>query len=148
MKKSIQIKARIWFEGRDEPEVADVINPGEWFGQVHLLQIAIANALNPFFVIEAGNEVDAIDEWADNDKYGHFINDDEAQEERNNWHLNHSEDEEEPEWTTAGNDGHCVNLDNVAFCKFKKIEYFVDLDKENHDLVAAIQSAIEEDANS
>ena len=113
-----QIKARVYLKGYLAPVIADVINPGGWFGKAHVLQIAIANALNPFFVIEAGSEQDAIDEWADNEKYGHFINDDEAQEERENFYLNHRDnDEEEPEYCTAGNDSHCVNLDNVAFCQ-------------------------------
>jgi hypothetical protein len=145
MKQKTQIKARVWLEGRDEPIIADVINPGSWFGKCHLVQVAIANNLNPFFVIEARSPDEAIITWADDEKYGHHINDDEKQEERENWLLNHSEEEEEPEWTTAGNDGHCVNLDNVAFCKFKQIEYYVDLDKENWTLVSAVQSEIEED---
>jgi hypothetical protein len=48
------------------------------------------------------------------------------------------------EWTTAGNDSHCVDLDNVAFCKVDKIEYFVYLNKENHSLVAEIADVIEQ----
>ena len=143
-----KIKARIWLDGRDEPVIADVMNPGGWFGQVHVLQIAIANALNPFLIIEADTPDEAIDEWADDDTYGHWINDEEAQQAEEDWFAAHRDDDpmpEPPETTRAGNDSHVVNLDNVAFCKFDKIEYFVDLDKENWGEVSAIASIIEED---
>ncbi|MCK9464237.1 MAG: hypothetical protein M0R80_31860 [Proteobacteria bacterium] len=151
-----KIKARIWLDGRDEPVIADVMNPGGWFGQCHVVQVAIANALNPFFVIEAASPDEAINHWADSDKYGHHINDEEAQAESDAWWENYdgtpafgddrSMSEQPPEYTTAGNDSHCVNLDNVAFCKFDKIEYFVELDKDNYGEVSAIASAIEDEA--
>ena len=39
-----------------------VINPGAWFGKVWLFQIWIANALAPYYAIEADSEQDAIDD--------------------------------------------------------------------------------------
>jgi hypothetical protein len=70
-----KIQARVWLNGKDDrfPIIADVINPGGWFGKTYVLQIAIANNLNPFFVVEADSEQSAIDTWADDEQYGHFI---------------------------------------------------------------------------
>ena len=49
-----------------------VMNPGDWFGKCWLLEIG--GSYWPLFVIvEADSITDAIDELADNEKYGHNI---------------------------------------------------------------------------
>jgi hypothetical protein len=77
--------------------VGAVVNPGGWFGKpLWLIQVAIANALNPWVCIEADNEADAIDTLADSTEWGHLINVDRA--------------DIDEDTTTAGNDGHPVDL--------------------------------------
>ena len=143
------LRARVWVDGRDEPIIADIMNPGGWFGRVHVVQIAIANALNPMYVIEADSEQSAIDFWADSDKYSNLIDDKEAQEAWENWIEHNTPDDPdnpEPETCTAGNDSHCVNLDNVGFVKFRKVEYFVEIpDHTDWSVVSAIADALEDD---
>jgi hypothetical protein len=131
MKNVPRIRAKVWLSIAAETVIADVVNPGEWFGKTIVVQIAIANALNPFLVIEADNEQDAIDVWADSDTYGHLINDEET-------------DPNDEDACVAGNDSHCVNLDNVAFCKATKVEYFVEIpDHTDWSLVASLQEVID-----
>lgn len=49
-----------------------VLNPGGWFGKTWLLEIG--GSYSPFFlIVEADSMTDAIDELADNEKYGHNI---------------------------------------------------------------------------
>ncbi len=49
-----------------------VINPGDWFGKTWLVEIG--GSYSPFFlIVEADSMSDAIDELADNEKYGHHI---------------------------------------------------------------------------
>jgi hypothetical protein len=49
-----------------------VINPGDWFGKTWLLEIG--GSYTPFFlVVEADTVTAAIDDLADNEKYGHLI---------------------------------------------------------------------------
>ena len=54
--------------------VADipVINPGDWFGKCYLIEIG-GSYWPLFLVCEADSVSDAIDELADNEKYGHLI---------------------------------------------------------------------------
>ena len=104
-----EIKALVTLES-GETVTAIALNPGGWFGQTHVHQIAIANALNPFIVVEAGSEHDAIDTWADYEKWGYLINDGET-------------DPDSEDVPRAGNDSHPVNLDNVAWVKASRIEY-------------------------
>lgn len=49
-----------------------VLNPGDWFGKTYLLEIG-GSYWPLFLVVEADNLSDAIDELADNPKYGHNI---------------------------------------------------------------------------
>jgi len=49
-----------------------VLNPGDWFGKAWLLEIG--GSYTPLFlVVEANSAGDAINELADNDRYGHNI---------------------------------------------------------------------------
>lgn len=49
-----------------------VINAGDWFGKTWLIEIG--GSYSPLFlIVEADNVSDAIDELADNEKYGHNI---------------------------------------------------------------------------
>ena len=49
-----------------------VINPGDWFGKAWLIEIG--GSYSPLFlIVEADTIQDAIDELADNEKYGHNI---------------------------------------------------------------------------
>jgi hypothetical protein len=49
-----------------------VINPGDWFGKTWLLEIG-GSYWPLFLVVEADSCQDAIDELADNERYGHNI---------------------------------------------------------------------------
>lgn len=89
------------------------VNPGDWFGKVWIIQIAIANALNPCFAIEAGSEQDAIDEFADS-RFSHLID------------CECECGDEECDCCRCGNDGHPVNLDNVSIRKPGGVVYFVE----------------------
>ncbi len=49
-----------------------VINPGDWFGKPWLIEIG--GSYSPLFlIVEADSVSDAIDELADDEKYGHHI---------------------------------------------------------------------------
>ena len=49
-----------------------VLNAGDWFGKAWLLEIG--GSYSPLFlVVEADSAADAIDELADNEKYGHHV---------------------------------------------------------------------------
>lgn len=70
------IKAKGKFNGHDLNDLV-VINPGDWFGKCFLIEIG--GSYSPLFlVVEADSVSDAIDEFADNEKYGHLITVDEA----------------------------------------------------------------------
>lgn len=138
-----RIRARLWFKGRLEPEVCDVMNPGEWFGKVHVVQIAIANALNPFYVIEAGNESDAIDTWADHEQYSKLIDVTDPAD------IAEADAKdaagEDTDYSRQGNDGHWVDLTNVGFAKVEKVEYFVEIpDLTDWSFVGALETFLEE----
>lgn len=49
-----------------------VINPGGWFGKAWLIEIG-GSYWPLFLIVEADSVSDAIDELADNEKYGHQI---------------------------------------------------------------------------
>lgn len=131
--KKPTFKAYVQLDVAGEPVEAIALNPGGWFGVCYVLQIAIANALNPFVVIEADNEQSAIDELADSEKWGHLINDD-------------TRDINDENTVTAGNDSHPVNLDNVAFCHFHNISYVVEvpIKDKTDDLAAALKTVFDE----
>ncbi len=62
--------------GHDLTDIA-VLNPGDWFGKAWLIEIG-GSYFPLFLVIEADSINDAIDELADNEKYGHLITVDDA----------------------------------------------------------------------
>jgi len=104
------------FRDGDNDITGIVVNPGGWFGKVYLVQIAIANALNPFYAVEADSEQDAIDEFADS-RFSHHIDVDEE-----DWPKAVEGDDgditdEESDYFRAGNDGHWVDLSNVGLTK-------------------------------
>lgn len=124
-RKLPNIRARVVLRGGQEVD-AYAVNPGEWFGKKYVLQIAIANALNPFLVIEADTEQDAIDTWADSDSYGHLIN------------VDDHEDVDE-DTATAGNDSHPVDLSNVGFSEYLSVEYYLELpDQKDTEAIAEL----------
>ena len=54
-----------------------VINPGDWFGKTWLIEIG--GSYSPIFLVAEGDTVsNAIDELADDEKFGHHITVDEA----------------------------------------------------------------------
>ena len=50
----------------------EVLNPGDWFGKTFLIEIG-GSYSSLFMIVEANSMSDAIDELADNEKYGHLI---------------------------------------------------------------------------
>ena len=118
-----------------------VVNPGGWFGEVWIIQIAIANALNPFFAVEANSEQDAIDEFADS-RYSHLIDVDEEDCPKYN---EEEEQDEETDYSTAGNDGHYVDLTNVHISKAPaEIKYYVEWKPKQDELSCVIDSEFDE----
>jgi len=87
-----------------------VVNPGGWFGKVWLIQVAIANALNPLFAVEADTAQEAIDEFADS-RFSNLIDVPEDDQPKTDG------DAEANCHTTAGNDSHYVNLSNVTLTR-------------------------------
>ena len=66
----MQITATATF--RHELKDMPVLNPGGWFGKTWLVEIG--GSYSPLFlIVEAGSMCDAIDELADNEKFGHLI---------------------------------------------------------------------------
>lgn len=113
MKRDYEIHdVKFRFTERDNEVTGVVVNPGGWFGKVWLIQINIANALQPTFAVEADTEQDAIDEFADC-RWSHLIDVDEE-----DWpQAIEGEDgevtDEENDYSKAGNDSHWVDLSNV-----------------------------------
>ena len=70
---NITVKANL---NGPELTVIPVLNPGDWFGKTWLLEIG--GSYTPLYlVVEAQSMADAIDELADNEKFGHLITADE-----------------------------------------------------------------------
>lgn len=65
------IRAQATFHGQDLKDIP-VINPGGWFGKTWLIEIGGSYA-SFYLIVEADSMTDAIDELADNEKYGHHI---------------------------------------------------------------------------
>lgn len=66
-----QVTARGSFSGQDLNDIP-VLNPGDWFGKAWLVELG--GSYSPLFlVVEADTVSDAIDELADDPKYGHLI---------------------------------------------------------------------------
>ena len=66
-----KITARGTFNGHDLKDIP-VINTGDWFGKTWLIEIG-GSYWPLFLVVEADTITDAIDELAENEKYGHNI---------------------------------------------------------------------------
>ncbi len=100
-------------EGSKRPiKVNHLVNRGKWWGETWLLSVAIANALNPVFVVEAGDEQDAIDEFVDS-KYGHLITLSEED----------AAEVDEDYRSYGGNYGVPITLDYVSLFRCK-VDYF------------------------
>lgn len=65
------ITARGTINGHDLTDIP-VLNPGDWFGKAWLVEIG-GSYSSLYVVIEADSMSDAIDELAENEKYGHQI---------------------------------------------------------------------------
>jgi hypothetical protein len=66
-----EITARGKFNGHELKDMP-VINPGDWFGKTWLIEIG-GSYWPLFLVVEVDTITDAIDELAENEKYGHNI---------------------------------------------------------------------------
>ncbi len=65
------IKAKATFNGQEIQDIP-VLNPGDWFGKCWLLEIG--GSYTPLYLIVEADGLDgAIDELADDEKYGHNI---------------------------------------------------------------------------
>ena len=65
------ITARANLNGHDLIDIP-VLNPGDWFGKAWLIELG--GSYTPLFlIVEADSMSDAIDELAENEKYGHHI---------------------------------------------------------------------------
>jgi len=66
-----EITAKAKLNGHDLNDVP-VLNPGDWFGKSWLIEIG--GSYTPLYlIVEAESVSTAIDELADNEKYGHHI---------------------------------------------------------------------------
>jgi hypothetical protein len=66
-----EVKAKAKFHDHELTDVP-VLNPGDWFGKTWLIEIG--GSYSPLFlIVEADSLCSAIDELADNEKYGHLI---------------------------------------------------------------------------
>ena len=65
------ITARAKLNGQELTDIP-VLNPGGWFGKTWLLEIGVSN-WPLFLIVEADSVTDAIDELAEDEKYGHNI---------------------------------------------------------------------------
>lgn len=131
-------EVKFQFSAGDHEIGGIVVNPGSWFGKVWIIQIAIANALNPFFAVEAGSEGDAIDTFADS-RFSHLIDVEESD------YPQSEEDEDECGYHRAGNDGHYVCLDNVHVSAAPKdIVYRLEWPPSDDDLSSGVDSLMVE----
>ncbi len=67
----IEITASARHHGHDLKDIP-VLNPGGWFGKTWLVEIG-GSYWPLFLIVEADSVTDAIDELADNEKWGHNI---------------------------------------------------------------------------
>ena len=65
------ITARATFHGHDLTDIP-VLNPGGWFGKAWLVEIG-GSYWPLLLIVESDSLTDAIDELAENEKYGHQI---------------------------------------------------------------------------
>lgn len=71
MASMASITAKGTFHGIELKDIP-VINPGDWFGKTWLIEIGLGYS-STYLIVEADGMSDAIDELADNEKYGHHI---------------------------------------------------------------------------
>ncbi len=117
-----------------------VVNPGGWFGKIWMIQLEIANALNPFFIVEADSERDAIDEFADS-RYSHLID---VSEEDCPKFDEETEEFEETDYDRAGNDSHWVDLTRFHLKKAPaSIRYCLEWNPEQDGLSSEIDTELE-----
>jgi hypothetical protein len=95
------VTASLTFRGQTLENVP-VLNPGAWWGKCWLVEIGLGYS-SSFYVVEADSMSDAIDEFADDEKWGHNIRVDNSD----------LEDYPEEDRYHAGNDGAVVDLDHV-----------------------------------
>lgn len=82
---------------------AEVVNPGDWFGRVWLVEIG--GSYTPrYLAVEADSVSDAIDELADSEKHGHEVRVADA----------NLGDYDPETCVRAGNDGAIVDLDWIS----------------------------------
>jgi hypothetical protein len=116
---NVQGKTKIVARGKlgDHDIEATAVNPGDWFGKVWLIEIGCGFS-SSFYAVEAGSEQDAIDEFADSEEYSHLI----AVGERELAEAPQMTGDdcsaydkwvEENGYSSAGNDGHLVDLTSV-----------------------------------
>lgn len=65
------VKASATFHGQELTDIS-VINAGGWFGKTWMIEIG-GSYSSFYLVVEADSMSDAIDELADDEKYGHHI---------------------------------------------------------------------------
>lgn len=65
------ITARAKFHDHDLTDIP-VLNPGGWFGKAWLIELG-GSYSSLYLIVEADSMCDAIDELAENEKYGHQI---------------------------------------------------------------------------
>lgn len=66
-----KITARGTLNGQELKDIP-VLNPGDWFGKCYLIEIG-GSYWPTYLVVEADSVSEAIDELAENQKYGHLI---------------------------------------------------------------------------
>ena len=66
-----EVKSCAEFNGHKLKDIP-VMNPGDWFGKTWLIEIG-GSYFPLFLIVEADTMQDAIDELADNEKFGHNI---------------------------------------------------------------------------
>ena len=96
------ISARFQLSKGGEEQTCEALNPGDWFGEVWIVEIGEGYG-STYFAVEAQSCSDAIDEFADS-KYGHLIKIVEPD----------IKDYDLETVSRAGNDGAPVCLDSLA----------------------------------
>jgi len=66
------VKVKAKFKLGDREIEADVINPGGWFARCKVIEVG-GGFKSDYFVVEAGSESDALDELAEDERFGHRI---------------------------------------------------------------------------
>ena len=108
------LRKRIRFDG--------LVNRGGWFGETWIIGIGMGFE-TAMFLVEAGNETDALDEFVDS-QYGHLIIDDDAMRDEN-WQYDDFQ-------ITAGNCGYPIRSDDIRILeRCYDVDYFAKRDSLN-----------------